>query len=131
MRMEYGEAIIVDNLDSVQLDRSHPVIYDREIGVRLLYEDPESGAEHYLIRYPAGLNARRHRHTAAHTIVVLEGRLVVNDKVIGPSAYCHFPAGEAMHHAPAGGEPCLFITIFHGTFDVEPAGDEEMRPAAR
>lgn len=129
--MEYGVAILVDNLDSVQLDRSHPVIYDREIGVRLLYEDPESGAEHYLIRYPAGLNARRHRHTAAHTIVILEGRLVVNNKVLGPSAYCHFPAGEAMFHAPAGDEPCLFITIFHGPFDVEPVGDEGMRPAAR
>lgn len=129
--MEYGAAIIVDNLDSVQMDRSHPVIYDREIGVRLLYEDPESGAEHYLIRYPAGLKARLHRHTAAHTIVILEGRLAVNDGVIGPGAYCHFPAGETMFHAPAEGAACLFITIFHGPFDVEPVGDEEMRRAAR
>ncbi len=129
--MEYGAAILVDNLASVQLDESHPIIYDREIGVRLLYEDPESGAEHYLIRYPVGLNARLHRHTAAHTIVILEGRLVVNDKVIGPHAYCHFPGGEAMFHAPAGDEHCLFITIFHGPFDVEPLGDEVMRRAAR
>jgi quercetin dioxygenase-like cupin family protein len=122
--MEYGAAIVVDNLDSVQMDRSQPVIYDREIGLRLLYEDPESGAEHYLIRYPAGLNAQLHRHTAAHTIVILEGRMMVNDKVIGPGAYCHFPAGEVMFHAPAGGEACLFITIFHGPFDVEPLGDK-------
>jgi hypothetical protein len=28
--------------------------------------------------------------------------------------YCHFPAGTAMHHAPADGESCLFVTIFHG-----------------
>ena len=122
--MEYGAAIVVDNLDSVQMDRSQPVIYDREIGLRLLYEDPESGAEHYLIRYPADLNAKLHRHTAAHTIVILEGRMMVNDKVIGPGAYCHFPAGEVMFHAPAGGEACLFITIFHGPFDVEPLGDK-------
>jgi quercetin dioxygenase-like cupin family protein len=100
--MEYGEAIILDHLDSVEMHQSHPVIYDREIGVRLLYEDPDSGAEHYLIRYPAGLNARLHRHTAAHTIVVLEGRLAINNEVIGPGAYCHFPAGETMFHAPAG-----------------------------
>lgn len=124
--MEYGQAIILDHLDSVEMDRSQPVIYDREIGVRLLYEDPSSGAEHYLIRYPAGLNARPHRHTAAHTIVVLEGRLAVNDEVIGPGAYCHFPAGENMFHAPAGDADCLFVTIFHGPFDVEALGDGDM-----
>jgi quercetin dioxygenase-like cupin family protein len=118
--MEYGRVIIVDHLSSVELSRSQLVIYDREIGLRLLYQDPESGAEHYLIRYPAGLQARRHRHTAAHTIVVLEGRLEVNNEVIGAGAYCHFPPGETMRHAPASGETCLFVTIFHGAFDVEP-----------
>jgi hypothetical protein len=30
--MEYGEAIIFDHLDSVEMDQSQPVIYDREIG---------------------------------------------------------------------------------------------------
>jgi hypothetical protein len=55
--MEYGRAIIVDSLTSVELGWSQPVIYDREIGLRLLYQDPDSGAEHYLIRYPAGLRA--------------------------------------------------------------------------
>jgi quercetin dioxygenase-like cupin family protein len=123
--MHYGEATIVNRLDSVEMDDSQPVIYDRSIGVRLLYEDPDSGAEHYLIRYPAGLNAQLHRHTAAHTIVLLEGRLTVNDQVIGPGSYCHFPAGQPMFHAPAGEETCLFINIFHGPADVEALSDEE------
>lgn len=118
--MEYGRATIVDHLSSVELDRSRSVIYDREIGLRLLYQDPASGAEHYLIRYPAGLKTRLHRHTAAHTIVVLEGRLEVNDQVIGPGAYCQFPPGETMRHAPAEGDSCLFVTIFDGPFDVQP-----------
>ena len=122
--MEYGEAIILDHLDSSKTEPAQPVIYDREIGMRLLYEDPHSGAEHYLIHYPAGLNARLHRHTAAQTIVVLEGRLSVNNEIIGPGAYCHFPAGEAMFHAPAGEEPCLFVTIFHGPSDVEPLSND-------
>jgi hypothetical protein len=65
--MRYGRAIIVDGLGSVELGRSHPVVYDREVGLRLLYQDPDSGAEHYLVRYPAGLKARAHRHTAAHS----------------------------------------------------------------
>jgi quercetin dioxygenase-like cupin family protein len=118
--MEFGEAVIVDRLRSLELESSQPVIYDREIGLRLLYRDPRSGAEHYLIKYPAGLRARRHRHTAAHTIVILDGRLEVNDQVVGPGSYCHFPAGEAMRHAPAGDSTCLFVVIFDGPFDVQP-----------
>jgi quercetin dioxygenase-like cupin family protein len=118
--MRYGRAIIVDGLGSVELGRSHPVVYDREVGLRLLYQDPDSGAEHYLVRYPAGLKARAHRHTAAHTVVVLEGRMEVNGQVIGPGAYCHFPGGETMRHAPADNDSCLFVIIFDGPVDVEP-----------
>jgi quercetin dioxygenase-like cupin family protein len=113
-------AIIADHLASLPLEQSQPVIYDRPIGLRLLYQDPDTGAEHYLIRYPAGLQARRHRHTAAHTIVVLDGHLAANGTVVGPGSYVHFPAGAVMHHAPAAGSPCLFVTIFHGPFDVHP-----------
>lgn len=112
-------AVIVDRLSSLDLDQSQPAIYDRPIGLRLLCQDPQSGSEHYLIRYPAGLKARRHRHTAAHSIVVLEGRLEANGQVIGPMAYCHFPAGQPMHHAPAEGHHCLFVTIFDGPFDIQ------------
>jgi hypothetical protein len=56
--MEYGKATILDHLGSVEMDQSQPVIYDRPIGTRLLYEDPDSGAEHYLIRYPAASRQR-------------------------------------------------------------------------
>lgn len=123
--MEDDQAIIVDRLNALGLEPSQPVIYDRPIGLRLLHQDPVSGAEHYLVRYPAGLRARRHRHTAAQTIVVLEGRLAANGEVIGPGAYCHFPAGQTMHHAPAEGESCLFVTMFDGPFDVQPSGGDQ------
>jgi hypothetical protein len=122
--MDYGNAIIIDRLRSLELRRSRPVVYDREIELQLLYQDQRSGAEHYLIRYPAGLQARLHRHTAAHTIVVLDGRLEVNGRIVGPGAYCHFPAGELMFHAPAEGQSCLFVIIFDGPYDVEPFGEQ-------
>ncbi len=123
--MEYGRATIIDGLASLELERSQSIIYDREIALRLLHEDPDSGEEHYLIRYPAGLRARVHRHTAAHTIVVLEGRLVANGQTIGPGSYAHFPPGQAMHHQSADGTACLFVILFHGPFDVQLAADEE------
>jgi quercetin dioxygenase-like cupin family protein len=81
--MEYGRATIVDDLASLELQEPREAaaaIYDRAIGLRLLHEDRDSGEEHYLIRYPAGTKGRVHRHTAAHTIVVLEGRLQATTK---------------------------------------------------
>jgi quercetin dioxygenase-like cupin family protein len=117
--MTDNRAVIVDNLSSLSLNQRQLAVYDRLIGMELLYEDPRSGAEHYLVRYPAGLKAQRHRHTAAHTIIVLEGRHVANGQVVGPGAYCHFAAGEAMHHAAVDQEACLFVIIFDGPSDVE------------
>jgi quercetin dioxygenase-like cupin family protein len=118
-------AVIVGGLGALELSESRPAIYDRPIGLRLLHQDPVTGAEHYLVRYPAGLRAQRHRHTAAHTIVVLEGRLEANGRVVGPGAYCHFPAGAPMHHAPADDGPCLLVVLFDGPFDVEPLRDDD------
>jgi|SRR5919198_1327549 quercetin dioxygenase-like cupin family protein len=116
--MDYGSAIVVDGLASLELRPSRSVIYDREIELRSLYEDPESGAEHYIIRYPAGVRTKRHRHTASHTIIVLTGRLEVNGRVVGPGSYSHFPAGQAMGHQPVDG-PCLFVIMFDGPVDVQ------------
>ena len=117
-----GTAIIIDDLRSVELQKpgeAASAVYDRDIALRLLYEDPASGEEHYVVRYPAGVRGRVHRHTAAHTVVVLEGRLDANGQVIGPGAYAHFPAGEPMRHQATPEGSCLFVLIFHGPFDVE------------
>ena len=117
---------IVDQLRGVELAEpgaAAAAVYDRPIMLRLLHEDPVSGEEHYIVRYPPGVRGRVHRHSAAHTMVVLEGRLEVNGTVIGPGSYAHFPAGEPMRHQATDREPCLFVLLFHGRFDVEVIGD--------
>ncbi len=116
--------VVVPDLVGQELREGHVEIYDRPIGVRLLYRHPATGADHYLIRYPPGLVAAPHRHRAAHTFVVLEGHLEVNGERLGPGSYCHFPAGALMHHAPAGEEGCVFVAVFDGPQDVEPAGGD-------
>lgn len=118
--------MVVEELLSLALEDSHIEIYDRPVGVRLLYQDPDSGAEHYLIRYPEGLRAQPHRHSAAHTIVVLEGGLEVDGRRLAPGAYAHHPAQTVMHHAPAPGHGCRFVLIFHGPYDVIPCPDEDV-----
>ena len=120
--MKYGSATVVDHLSDLELHAPGPAaaaVYDRPIGLRLLYEDPTSGEEHHVVRYPPGTRGRVHQHKAAHTLVVLEGRLDVNGRSIGPGSYAHFPAGEPMRHQSAGDSACLFVLIFHGPFDVE------------
>jgi quercetin dioxygenase-like cupin family protein len=112
--------VYLDDLASLELDESQPAIYDRPVALRLLYHDRGSGEEHYLVRYPAGLQARKHRHSAAHTIIVLEGMMEIDGQLLRPGSYAHHPAGSVMHHAPAAGEHCLFVIIFHGPFDVIP-----------
>jgi quercetin dioxygenase-like cupin family protein len=114
-----SSAVVVEALRELELRETTQPVYDRPFFVRLLYEDSRSGAEHYLVRYPRGLVAQRHRHTAAHTIVVLEGALELDGRTLGPGAYCHVPGGRPMHHAPAAGESCLFLLLFDGPFDVE------------
>ena len=116
-----GRATIIDGLGALELQEpaaAAAAVYDRPIELRQLFEDPISGEEHYLVRYPPGVKGRLHRHSAAHTIVVLEGRLDANGQVVGPAAYVHVPGGERMRHQAAE-EGCLFVLIFHGPFDVE------------
>jgi len=120
--VKQGVATIVDNLHALELSEpsaAAAAIYDRPIGIAQLYQDPVSGEEHYLIRYPAGTKGRAHTHTAAHTFIVLEGKLDANGELIGPGAYAHFPAGEPMLHQATDEGPCLFVAIFHGAFDVQ------------
>ena len=124
--MGYGTAVIISELGSLELNPPSPgaaAIYDRPIGLRLLYSEPGGGEEHYVVRYPAGLKGRAHQHTAAHTIIVLDGELDANGRVIGPGSYAHFPAGEVMRHQAAGEGPCLFVLLFHGPFDVRLADE--------
>jgi len=105
--MTTPSAILLDDLASLELEQSQPEVYDRPIGLRLLHQDPGSGAEHYLVRYPAGLRGQPHRHSAAHTIIVLDGAMQLDEQLLHPGAYAHHAAGVLMQHGPAPGEHCL------------------------
>ena len=114
------DATIVPDVRAVPLHPSIQPIYSEPVHLELLYRNPVSGAEHYVVRYPPTLVAARHRHTAAHTIVVVEGELLANGRSLGPGGYAHFPAGTPMHHTPRPGVGTLFVIVFDGPFDVEP-----------
>jgi quercetin dioxygenase-like cupin family protein len=120
-------AVIHPDLKAVSLRTTEQPAYDRPFELQLLYEDPETGAEHYVVRYRPGTKARAHRHTAAHTIVVLDGHMNVDGQTLGPGGYAHHPGDTTMLHEPAADEGCTFVLIFDAPFDLRLA-DELDRP---
>ncbi len=77
-----------------------------------LIEDPETGMEVRLVRYPAGVINPLHTHPCAHGMFVLEGTLVTHAGKFGPGQFVWFPEGMAMEHGatPEGDVTVLFIT---------------------
>ena len=95
---------------------------------KVLYTDPESGAEIRLVRYPAGVINPRHTHPCGHGMYVLEGELVTHRGTFGPGSFVWFPEGEVMEHgaSAAGDAVVLFITnkAFRIDYIDEPRGEK-------
>ncbi len=121
--MEYG-TVVVEALRDAPLEEAHPAWYPKPIRRRVLYHNPETGVRHILVRYPADLNAPAHHHNCAHTIVVLENEMMINDAVVGPGTYCHFPAGQTMLHTTTKDRDCLFLIMFDGAAQFSIEGGE-------
>lgn len=112
------DPVIVSDVGSLALRRAEQPAYNQPFDLHELYQDPRTGAEHYVVRYRAGTKARWHRHSAAHTMIVVAGELVANGQRLGPGGYAHFPGGTAMHHEPGDEHECTFVLIFDGPFDL-------------
>jgi quercetin dioxygenase-like cupin family protein len=113
------DPVIVADVSLVALRTSEQLAYDQPFELQVLYQDSRTGAEHYVVRYRAGTKAKWHRHSAAHTMIVVSGQLVANGQRLGPGGYAHFPAGTSMLHEPAEGHDCTFVLIFDGPFDLD------------
>ena len=77
-----------------------------------LVEDPETGMEIRLVRYPAGVVNPLHTHPCAHGMYVLSGTLVTHAGSWGPGSFVWFPEGIEMEHGASveGDTTVLFIT---------------------
>jgi quercetin dioxygenase-like cupin family protein len=111
-------SVIHPDLKALALRTTEQPAYDRPFELQLLFQDPRTGAEHYVVRYRPGTKARPHSHTAAHTIIVLHGHLNVDGRTLGPGGYAHHPGDTTMLHEPAGDEGCTFVLIFDAPFDL-------------
>ena len=77
-----------------------------------LFEDPDTGAEIRLVRYPRGIINPSHTHPCGHGMYVLAGTLVTHRGSYGAGTFVWFPEGDQMEHgASADGDvTVLFIT---------------------
>ena len=115
--------VIHRDLNAIALRTTEQPAYDRPFELEILHQDQRTGAEHYIVRYRPGTKARLHRHTAAHTIIVLEGHMMVDGQLLDPGGYAHHPGGTTMLHEPAIDEGCTFVLLFDGPFDLRLADD--------
>jgi quercetin dioxygenase-like cupin family protein len=63
---------------------------------KVLYRDPETGAESYLFRMEPGASIEGHRHASAEECLVLEGDLTIGDLRLNAGDY-HVAARGSIH----------------------------------
>jgi quercetin dioxygenase-like cupin family protein len=90
-----------------------------------LVEDPETGAEIRIVRYPAGVINTRHVHTCAHGMYVLEGTLVTHDGSFGPGHFVWFPTGIEMEHGAMADADVTVLFITNRKFDITYLGADK------
>jgi quercetin dioxygenase-like cupin family protein len=83
-----------------------------------LIEDPDTGMEVRLVRYPAGIINPRHTHHCAHGMYVLEGTLATNAGNYGPGCFVWFPEGIDMEHGATADADVTVLFITNKPFDI-------------
>ena len=96
--------------------------YNEHLGRTLyrknLIEDPGTGMEIRLVRYPAGVVNTRHTHPCAHGMYVLQGTLVTHEGRYGPGAFVWFPEGMVMEHGATAEEDVTVLFITNKRFEI-------------
>lgn len=96
--------------------------YKEELGRslfrKLLLQDPDTGMEIRLVRYPAGLVNPRHTHPCGHAMFVLEGTLVTHAGNYGPGTFAWFPEGLVMEHGATDDSDVVVLFITNKPFEI-------------
>jgi quercetin dioxygenase-like cupin family protein len=96
---------------------------------KVLYTDPDNGAEIRLVRYPAGVVNPRHTHPCGHGMYVLEGDLVTHRGTFGPGTFVWFPEGEVMEHGASAAADVVVLFITNKAFRIDYLSAGEGLPA--
>ena len=88
--MERQEMIAIDTT-TMPWEERYQAALGKSNFRKLLLQDPDTGMEIRLVRYPAGFMTTWHTHSCAHGMYVLEGTLVTHTGSYGPDSFVWFP----------------------------------------
>ena len=91
---------------------------------KLLLQDPDTGMEISLARYPAGFTTTWHTHPCAHGMFVLEGTLVTHAGTYGPGGFVWFPEGMLMEHGATADAEVVVLFITNKRFEINYVKDK-------
>ena len=83
-----------------------------------LIQDPDTGMEVRVVRYPAGVINPLHTHNCAHGMYVLDGTLVTNAGNYSPGSFVWFPEGTDMEHGATTDADVTVLFITNKAFDI-------------
>lgn len=65
--------------------------------VKIINENEAEGRTDMLVKYPEGYREPRHTHESAHACLVLDGRILINDRELTAGDYIY---GQQIPHGP-------------------------------
>ncbi len=90
-----------------------------------LREDPKTGAVELFARYPAGHVFPAHWHSANERILLIEGRMSIEDsdaqRLIEPGGYAYLPSHQVQGMACVSETRCSFYVFWDGPLDTHSA----------
>ncbi len=86
---------------------------------KLLVDDPDTNMRALLVKFPPGYQEPAHTHAGTHATVVLEGKMVMGGKTLGPDDACYGP-NDVEHEPILYPEGCVIFEIFQGDIARQP-----------
>ncbi|MEL7608644.1 MAG: DUF4437 domain-containing protein [Bacillota bacterium] len=85
---------------------------------KMLVQDPETGVQINLLKYPAGFMTPWHDHPCSHGVYILEGTLKTNEGSFGPGSFVWFPEGSVAEHGAALESDVVVLFVTNKKFDI-------------
>lgn len=104
--MEWIEHISKNN-GNKKLYRKHLLVTDNDTGMLI-----------DIIRYTKGYYTKKHHHSCAHGIYVLDGVLKTDKGTYGKGEFVWFPEGSSMQHGATDEEDVTVLFITNKEFDM-------------